>query len=176
MHPGRIGTGATIRTRSSPSDCLLARAKGQAGRLNHPNKTKGDKMREPQTPERFFYEHAGWSYDPKTETSEQGRRRCAKRLAQAEAFAKRHRMRFEWSKDDITNRSFTDEGPEYRLYQVLAYLDGRVCGSLGGVDFGQHGKPASEPYARVVEAELALDPLHEWELKQDAECRDIVTV
>ena len=30
--------------------------------------------------EQFFYDHAGWSYDPKTETPEQGRERCAKDL------------------------------------------------------------------------------------------------
>lgn len=129
-----------------------------------------------QTPEAFFYEQASLSYDPKTETSEQGRRKCARRLAQAEAFAKYHRMRFEWSKDDITNREFTEEGPEYRLWQVCAYLDGSVCGSLGGVDFGQNGRPKTDPYGRAVEAELALDSLHEWELHQDAACRDIVTV
>jgi len=35
------------------------------------------------TPYNFFLKHAGYSYNPQTETKEQGRRRCAKALVQA---------------------------------------------------------------------------------------------
>jgi hypothetical protein len=34
---------------------------------------------------------------------------------------------------------------------------GKVVQSLGGVDFGRDGDPWGQPYARVVEAELALE-------------------
>ena len=37
----------------------------------------------------FFYENAGYSYDPKTETPEQGRIRCARDLADAEMVGQR---------------------------------------------------------------------------------------
>lgn len=50
--------------------------------------------------EKFFYNHAGFSYDPKTETPEQGRARCAKLLAKAEEFAIEESIRFEWMPDD----------------------------------------------------------------------------
>jgi hypothetical protein len=32
---------------------------------------------------RFFYAHAGWAYNPATETKQQGRWRCARELAHA---------------------------------------------------------------------------------------------
>ena len=120
--------------------------------------------------EKFFYANAGYSYDPKTEAEVQGRERGAKLLASADAAAKADGMWFSWATDDITNREFTDEGPEYRLFAVVAYIDDdgpshmgepEHCGSLSGVDFGPDNSPndgsRAGRYARVVEAELALE-------------------
>lgn len=118
--------------------------------------------------EKFFYDNAGWSYDPTKETSEQGRQSCARALASAEAEARDAGLSFDWSQDHITNRDFTDDGPEYYLWSCVCRDEsGEVCASLGGVDFGHTGddddefaeakQPWGDPYRRVVEAELALE-------------------
>src|SRR4051812_20711304 len=46
-----------------------------------PPQPKGIRMNDR---EQFFYDHAGYGYDPKAETAEQGRERCARELAAAE--------------------------------------------------------------------------------------------
>jgi hypothetical protein len=48
----------------------------------------------------FFYQNAGYVYDSKTETPEQGRLRCAKELAAAEAIGQRLGYAFEWEFDE----------------------------------------------------------------------------
>lgn len=137
------------------------------------------------TNEQFFYENAGWSYDPKTETSEQGRQRCAKLLAQAEAWAKSNGVSYEWSKDDITNKdalapgifpiAASEPGPEYRLDQVLCYHHGEIIGSLGGIDFGYGVHRSQSDYKRVVEAELVIDAYLEAVETNRCACADIAT-
>lgn len=126
-------------------------------RINH-TKQMSTKLK---TPEQFFYEHAGWSYDPKTETKEQGRRRGARLLAKVERWASQTGVSYEWDQDGLTNRDFqeiTNENPEYYLWRVLARdADGAVIGSLCGVDFGKDGQPWGNPYRRVVEAEISLE-------------------
>ena len=92
--------------------------------------------------ELFFFEHAGYSYDPKTETPEQGRTRCALRLAEAEAEADRRGWWVEWIADDA------EEG-EPRWCALLRDSSSRVLDALGGIDV------CDGPYARVVAAELA---------------------
>jgi len=109
--------------------------------------------------EAFFHKYAGWSYDPLTETSNQGKIRCAKLLAKAEAQASAAGVQFQWEQDDITNREHTDEGNEYYLWQCVALHDGKAIGSLSGVDFGEGKEPWGDPYARVVQAEI----VSEWE-------------
>jgi hypothetical protein len=112
--------------------------------------------------QQFFFDHAGYSYDPKTETPEQGRERCercAARLADAEMEGRRKGLSFQWSIDDIDSTSFTDEKPSWRLYQcVCTDRDGEVLASLGGIDLGRNGD-YSDPYCRVVEAELAMEAI-----------------
>lgn len=113
-----------------------------------------------QTTYQFFHEHAGYSYDPKTETKQQGRARCAKALADAERRGREQGLSFAWSVDPDTDSSeFSDEKPAWALWQcVCRDQPGTVRASLHAIDFGRDGFPcASEPYARVVEAELALE-------------------
>ena len=49
----------------------------------------------------FFHKHAGYSWDPKKETHEQGRRRCARELADAEQTAAARGWRVEWEHDEL---------------------------------------------------------------------------
>jgi len=105
----------------------------------------------------FFHEHAGYSYDPKRETKAQGRMRCARALAKAEADASSKGFYFRWSIDPDTDSSdFEDSGEPWQLWQCAMYNpEGRIVASLHGIDFGRDGEPWGEPYRRVVEAELA---------------------
>lgn len=114
------------------------------------------------TPLSFFYAHAGWGHTPGKETPSQGRRRCAQALATAERKGLRDGLTFFWQPDtDITSADFDDSGAEpYELWECLCMNSGaRVVASLHGIDFGPDGRPAGDPYARVVEAELALEVL-----------------
>lgn len=95
--------------------------------------------------EQFFFTHAGYSYDPCSETPEQGRTRCAQRLAAAEAEADRRGWWVEWIDDDGE-----EDG---RWCALLRDSGSAVLGSLGGLDV------CAGPYARVVAAELAADVL-----------------
>lgn len=121
----------------------------------------------PLTPYNFFLKHAGWSYDPLKETSEQGRRRCAKRLAQAEKWAKENDYFFRWELDGRDSSEWIsaneDGGKNHNPWQtwgcILRDSDHKVCQSLGGIDFGRDGEPWNDPYKRVVEAELALEEM-----------------
>jgi hypothetical protein len=106
----------------------------------------------------FFYQHAPWGYRP-TETPETGRQRCAKALAEAEAYATDAGYRFRWEIDhDLTSEDFCDDPNPWCLW--ICYMldpEGTVVANLGGVDFGRDVEPWGNPYARVVEAELASD-------------------
>lgn len=108
---------------------------------------------------KFFYDNAGYSYDPKTETPEQGRWHCARILACAELVADRLNMTFEWSIDpDIDSSDFDDDPEPWQLWQCAAFdSDGYCCASLSGIDFGRDGEPWGSDYKRVVEAELAAE-------------------
>ena len=113
----------------------------------------------------FFYEHAGYSSDPATETQAESRMRCAQKLAAAEAKAFAGGFAFAWEVDpDVTSADWCDEEPAWRTWLCVMYTSqGEPVASLGGVDFGRDGEPWGNPYRRVVEAELALehlDPSH----------------
>lgn len=106
----------------------------------------------------FFYENAGVSWNPKTQTQEEGRREGAEALLKAEFWANKKGCSFDWDHCDTTSREFTDEGEEYPLWRcVMRDLAGNVVASLSGIDFGLNGEPWGDPYRRVVEAELALE-------------------
>lgn len=95
----------------------------------------------------FFYEHAGWSYDPATQTPEQGRQATAARLAEAEAWAASEGLTAQWQED-----ADADEPGQWGC--VLRDPDAQWIDSLWGIEF-ESGAPWGEPYARVVAAELA---------------------
>jgi len=102
----------------------------------------------------FFYKHAGWSHGP-DETPEQGHRRSAERLAKAEAYAEAHGWTVHWQEDpeEYQLGDAETEPPREVLTAVLKDRSGKVLESLGGI-----GDP-DKNYARVVEAELALEAM-----------------
>lgn len=111
------------------------------------------------TVQKFFYKHAGSSYQPAVETLRQGKERGARKLARAERYASDHGCTFQWSIDPYVNSSeFSDERPAWALWIcTMRNSFGDVVESLSGIDFGSDGEPWDQPYRRVVEAELALE-------------------
>jgi hypothetical protein len=112
-------------------------------------------------PAQFFHAHAGYSWQPEKETQAQGRRRCARALAAAELAGREAGLSFMWSIDPHTDSSdWSDERPAWRVWQCVCIDQAnRVRASLHGIDFGRDGEPHGDPYARVVEAELAHEAL-----------------
>ena len=106
----------------------------------------------------FFYTHSGYSYDPKTETAQQGRYRCAKAMRDAEQRALAMGARFDWDIDpDIDSSDFSDDPNPWPLWVCYAWLGDDIAASLGGIDLGRNGEPVRDPYARVIEAQLACE-------------------
>lgn len=125
-------------------------------------------------PARFFFEHAGYSYDPKTQTADDGRAECAEALAEAESVLL-EAMRCadvgcQWENDDPELLGYRKRNPwtpneemdgtDFRrsCEQVCIWHrneDGRCTylASLGGIT------DATQAYRRVVRAELALEAL-----------------
>lgn len=120
----------------------------------------------------FFYECAGWSYDPAKETAEEGRRRCSEELARAYA-ALQERIdagtaRVLWEEDDI---SAEDARGDIPLDEWLESVE--RFGLLGCVVEVWDPSPGKgwthaaslwsivgdDNYHRVVEAELADEAL-----------------
>lgn len=121
---------------------------------------------------KFFAQHAGFSYDPKTETPAQGKARGARRLAAAEAWAKAEGLEVVWEPEqanpvdvfgepDPVNGPFYDPDAEF-FCAVLC----RPCSDHGTscrhaevlASLGMIADPSLE-YRRVVEAELALEAM-----------------
>jgi hypothetical protein len=113
------------------------------------------------TAEQFFFDNAGYSWNPAIETRDEGKLRCAKAMAQAEREAAEAGFSWDWQIDSCTDSfDFSDEEP-YALWICVCHsLEGKPLASLGAIDFGRDGNPWSNPYRRVVQAELALDALH----------------
>lgn len=119
----------------------------------------------------FFLSHAGYAYDPKTQTPLQGRRECAKNLAYHEKRARDAGCSFVWEVDpEINSSDFSDDPNPWQLWQVVARdAEGHVFASLGGVDFGRDRDPWMDPYRRVVEAELACELPYAEDAQDEAE-------
>lgn len=133
-----------------------------------------DRMKNPfpaQSLESFFFIHAGYSYDPKKETRKQGRARCASELATAARYARKHDWWYEWEPDwsigshrDFygADSAYADREPDTCESCILRDSNDNVLGSLGCIDDAAVGG-----YRRVIEAELALEAMHEAEHKRD---------
>lgn len=106
--------------------------------------------------ERFFYDRAGYSYGA-DETEQQGRERGARRLAAAEEWLNAQGgYEVEWMEDADADRSFLPKRDRRPLFGCVVRLpDGRET-SLWSIDLGRDGD-LSDPYCRVVKAELALE-------------------
>jgi hypothetical protein len=108
----------------------------------------------------FFYRNAGFSYDPKTQSKQQGRAETARKLAKAERDARALGYTFIWSDDwevgshvkQYGSESYPAEPTTCEYCQIID-AEGRSQGSLGCID------DATREYRRVVEAELALEEL-----------------
>jgi hypothetical protein len=116
-------------------------------------------MRKPSAV-RFFFSHAGYSWNPQTETPTQGRWRTARDLTRAEGYANANDWTFEWSDDwacgshvrEYGSESYPEE-PSTCETCLLRDAEGNVLESLGCID------DASAEYRRVVQAELASEAL-----------------
>lgn len=112
-----------------------------------------------QSAYQFFFRNAGYSYNPKTQTKQQGRAACARKLAKAERDARALGYTFAWEDDwSIGDHQkefdcYVDSGPD--TCETCMMLDdaGNVVQSLGCID------DATREYRRVIEAELALEQL-----------------
>jgi hypothetical protein len=109
---------------------------------------------------KFFVEHAGFSYDPKTQTPAQGKALRARALARAERQAANLGFTFEWSEDSCIGCDCSSDtcacghgDPHECLCCIVRNAEGKVIGSLGSIC-----EPSRE-YRRVIEAELAQEGL-----------------
>lgn len=110
----------------------------------------------------FFLRNAGYSYDPKTQTKQQGRAATARKLAKVERDARALGYSFEWDEDPegcIGCECGSEDcacctGAAHETESCLMRdTSGKVVQSLGSVC------QATREYRRVVEAELALEEL-----------------
>jgi hypothetical protein len=106
--------------------------------------------------EQFFYDHAGYSYRADHETKGSGRTRIAVLLADAEEARKRAGAEVQWEEDpDI----WGEDAEATYWYAALVGESGETLASLGGIGFAEGKGPDTDPYGRVVEAELASEAL-----------------
>lgn len=138
--------------RMSPTELdELARTLRKAARL---------KLADLDDRQRFFYDHAGWSHDPKIETSEDGHVRCAVLLASAE----RHAEASGWDvvteqdpdgpmADDAGSVEAVEAGECVCLIVSLRDEEGALLTSLGNCIVSSD----SDDYVRVIGAELASE-------------------
>lgn len=106
----------------------------------------------------FFYDHAGYSHDPRTETEEQGHRRCAAELAMAHALLAEAvdagAVIVHWDIDE-----YRDDDVDYDNVEVMTCAieaDGDFLAALAGIHLDRWAS-GRDPYCDVIEAELALE-------------------
>lgn len=125
----------------------------------------------------FMLGHAGYGYDPATETPDQGRVRCALALARAEHALAASPSSVGWVDDPDADTSFLhqddweedlaayERGEFVFMGAILRDVDGEHIQSLWGIHLARDWR--ADPYRRVVEAELAheaghaIDPAYE---------------
>ena len=103
--------------------------------------------------QKFFFEHAGWSYHPLTESRALGRTRCAVSLAAAEQAFMRAGVSCVWE-DDQPERGTKCKTCEWCS---IRSADGAILAALGMIT------DADANYRRVIRAELALECLEQLE-------------
>jgi hypothetical protein len=120
-----------------------------------------------QSDTRFFFEYTGWRYDPKTETSNQGRWRRARDLVEAEreAHVRGWTYRWEWDDDQDSGCCECTE-PESGCPCARGECGGHeVLGCILQTTYESHAdslwgiSDPSEEDRRVIEAELASEHL-----------------
>jgi hypothetical protein len=107
--------------------------------------------------EQFFYDNAGYSYNPARETYEQGRIRGAMKLARAENKFLRGPYFVTYEPDDVPwDGDQPYDGPLWSvtLFSVSESDTPLVIGSMCSVACDE-----GDPYLRVIAAELALEHL-----------------
>lgn len=130
-------------------------------------------MRHKPSAVRFFFSHAGYSYDPKTETKIQGRWKWARALATAEKAGQDQNLEFVWEYDQYPDTSWMDEqalkeleNGQTEILECVARQDGVVLASLCGIHIDVNDR---HQYRRVVEAELAMEALAHLEQEAAAD-------
>jgi hypothetical protein len=89
-------------------------------RATKAGRSKEAKAHKQLTPDQFFfYQNAGYSFDPKTETAEQGHTRCAVELARAEEYARNLGWEFEWEFDQDPDLSWMSDEEREQEHEVL---------------------------------------------------------
>lgn len=114
----------------------------------------------------FFYEHAGSSYNPATQTEVNGRLLGAIALATAHRWARNNGCYFIWENDEPAECQ--NETGEWEYHPAVSclmlqyaediYDQPKVLGSLGGIIESPDARERQN-YRRVVEAELALEAM-----------------
>ncbi len=103
--------------------------------------------------EQWFYDHSGFSFDPRTELLRHGRVRTAVLLAYAEKCLRASDCYVDWQPDEVEwDGDVPYDGP--LSVAILVRDDGRVLATLGSCCTDGTGD-----HAREVEAELALEHL-----------------
>jgi hypothetical protein len=141
---------------------------------------------------RHMREHGDYSYDPATETRDQGRTRCALALARAEYRLRHSPSVVQWIDDPEPDTSWMDEQAraEYergdtRMLACLLWTphDSDQCEFPAVSLWGIHvSSDDDDPYKRVIAAELAaeagllLDDRAEDAEREHWAARDVLTV
>jgi hypothetical protein len=127
-------------------------------------------------PVAFFYENAGYGYNPSFETEEQGRQRGAESLAKAEQWAKDEELEYVWVDDPHISEDYFEfeaDKQHVREHGAVGCILYRPCpdhgtdckhaeqlASLWGITESLDNRER-DAYRRVVEAELALEAMPE---------------
>jgi hypothetical protein len=120
--------------------------------------------------EQFFFDNGGFSYDPKVESADAGKLRCAREMAKAETWALQEGYWFDVEHDCDADESWLDGEPQEYQDQwrgkgqsvVMYSQSGEIRQSLGGCYGDQR-------YMRVVKAELALEEMSSQKKKAKVE-------
>lgn len=119
----------------------------------------------------YYFQHAGFSWHPDTQSEFAGRLIGAQKLARAVQWFNAlpdGSLEFEWDYDDTTSADFSDEEPFYSLWTCILWdcrgtpTKRRVAAaSLGSIDLGRDGEPCDEfgHYSLTVEAQLLLETM-----------------